>query len=229
MNGINFIKQNGGLGRTLAGVTHTSGLIIYGEKGFSTIAIASVEHLEQEGVTSTSNPVLHYHVSEFFRINEGAKLYIQSVATSDGNYTEAKVMQNAANGSIRQFAICDFKTAIGSLSTSAAKLQVIAAEFWDKNIPASFFLSMKVTSADIATLPDLHTLDSENVSVVIGQDGGGRGSYLEQRMSLPSISCIGSVLGAASKANVHESIAWVEKQNLVTSFPYDKSITEGTY
>lgn len=225
MNGVKFIKQNGGLGRTLAGETHISGLIVYGENAVEKQVIVSVEQLAELGITATSNPVLFYHISEFFRINEGAKLYFQSVVASDGNYTEVKVLQTFAQGSIRQFAICDFKTPVTSLGASVGKLDAIAKELWALNTPTSFLASFKVTAADIATLPNLHTLNAENVSVVLGQDGGGLGSYLAQ--TKPSVSCIGAVLGSVSKAQVHESIAWVERQNLVTPYPYDKELTGG--
>lgn len=225
MNGVKFIKQNGGLGRTLAGETHISALIVYGETAVAKQVITSTEQLAELGITATSNPVLHYHISEFFRVNEGAKLYFQSVLASDGNYTEVKVMQTFAQGSIRQFGICDFKTPVSSLTASVGKLDEIAKELWTLNTPASFLASFKIASADIANLPDLHTLSVENVSVVLGQDGSGRGGFIAKTMS--SISCIGTVLGATSKAQVHESIAWVERQNLVTRLPYDKELTGG--
>ncbi len=225
MNGVKFIKQNGGLGRTLAGTTHISALIVYGETAVAKQVVTSVDKLEELGYTAVTNPVLHYQVSEFFRINEGAKLYFQSVAASDGNFTELKVMRTFAEGEIRQFAVCDFITPVSELATAVGKLDAIAKELWDLNTPASIVYSSKIVAADIATLPDLHTLNAENVSVVIGQDGAGRGAYLAQ--TTPSISCIGAVLGAISKAQVHESIAWVERQNMVTSFPYDKALTGG--
>ena len=63
------------------------------------------------------------------------------------------------------------------------------------------------------------------MSVVIGQDGAGRGNYIAQ--TTPAVGCIGAALGALSKASVHESIGWVEKQNLV-SIAYDKALTGDT-
>ncbi len=73
----------------------------------------------------------------------------------------------------------------------------------------------------MVTLADLHTTN-ECVSVVISQDAGGLGAYLAT--TNPSISNIGVCLGAVSKAQVHESIAWVEKQNLV-DVAYAKKLT----
>ena len=225
MNNVKFIRQNGGLSRELSGDDHISGLIVYGETTVDKKLILSIEELEHLEVTAQNHPVLHYHVSEFFRMNEGAKLYIQSVAESDGNYTEVKVLQNFSEGSIRQIAICDFKRALNTLSNSVTKLNQIATELAQENIPLSTLLSVKITAEDMSKLPDLHSLNAERVSVVIGQDGAGRGNFLSS--TIPSISCIGAVLGVISKSSVHESIAWVEKYNLVTSIAYDKTLTGG--
>ncbi|MDY3547355.1 DUF2586 family protein [Riemerella anatipestifer] len=222
MNGVRFIRENGGLGRTLPGEDHISGLIVYGETAVEKRLIISVDELADAGITTTNNPVLHYHVSEFFRVNEGAKLYVQAVATSDGNFTEAKVLQNFAQGTIRQMAICDYKTAMSGLQNALSKLNAIAVELGNRITPLSFLYSFKVESANMTELPNLHTMNCERVSVVIGQDGAGRGNYIHA--TKPFISCIGAVLGAVSKAKVHESIGWVEKQNLV-SVAYDKSLT----
>lgn len=224
MNGVKFIRENGGLGRTLQGSDFISGLIIYGEVAVSPSLILSVSELESKGITPENNPVLHYHISEFFRVNEGAKLYVQSVEETDGSFTEIKTLQNFAQGSIRQIGICDFKTELNLLENRITKLNQIATELGSLNLPLSVILSLKITSENIANLPNLHSLNSERVSVVIGQDGSGRGSYLAQ--NTPSIGMIGATLGAISKASVHESIGWVEKQNLVST-AYEKKLTGG--
>uniref|UniRef100_UPI0039A65886 DUF2586 family protein n=1 Tax=Ornithobacterium rhinotracheale TaxID=28251 RepID=UPI0039A65886 len=222
MNGVKFIRENGGLGRSLASEDATSGLIVYGETAVEKALILSIEDLEALSVTAESHPVLHYHVSEFFRINLGAKLYIQAVESSDQNYTEVKVLQNFAQGKIRQIAVCDFKTASSNLQTCVKKLQSIAQELSQRITPISVLLSLKIESAEMTSLPDLHTMESDKVSVIIGQDGAGRGNFLHQ--THPSLSCIGAILGALSKAKVHESIAYVERQNLVSTV-YDKALT----
>lgn len=224
MNGVKFIRQNGGLGRRQEGTDFISGLIVYGESAIDKALILSTSELEGLNINASTHPVLFYHISEFFRINEGAKLYIQSVEESDGNYTEVKVLQNFAGGNIRQLAVCDFKKSISELSASVSKLNTIAIELAEINIPLSILLSMKVEAQQMTQLTDLHTLNSERVSVVIGQDKAGLGAYLSE--SNPSLSCIGAVLGAVSKSKVHESIAWVEKQNLVST-AYAKALTGG--
>lgn len=224
MNGVRFIRENGGLGRTLPGQDHISGLIVYGETAVEKQLILSVDELNDAGILPATNPVLHYHITEFFRVNEGAKLYVQAVASSDGNFTEVSVLQNFAQGKIRQIAICDFKTAVSGLQNALTKLNTIAVDLSNRITPLSVLYSLKLESADMTSLPDLHTMNAERVSVVIGQDGAGRGNYINQTQK--SISCIGAVLGAVSKAKVNESIGWVEKQNLV-SVAYDKGLTGG--
>ncbi|PIF44919.1 hypothetical protein CLU96_1918 [Chryseobacterium sp. 52] len=222
MNGIKFIRGNGGLSRTLTGSDHVSGLIVYGEADLAQTLVLSIDDLDNNDITAVSNPVLHYHVSEFFRINPGAKLYTQSIEDSDGTYTEVKTLQNFAGGEIRQLAVCDFTTASTNLVTRLATLNQLAVDLGNLNIPLSLLFSVKIASADMATLPDLHTHEYDRVSVIIGQDAGGRGKYLAA--TKPSISCIGTALGAVSKARVHESIGWVEKQNLVST-AYPKALT----
>lgn len=224
MNGVKFIRENGGLGRVQEGTDFISGLIIYGEGVVPQTLILSADELDKKGITATTNPVLHYHASEFFRINEGAKLYVQSVESSDGTYSEVKTLQNFAEGNIKQVAVCDFKRELNTLSNSVAKLNQIATELGALNIPLSVLLSVKIQSSEMASLPNLHELNAERVSVVIGQDKGGRGGFVSS--TNPSVSCIGAVLGAVAKAKVNESIGWVEKQNLV-SVAYEKKLTGG--
>jgi len=222
MNGVKFIRKNGGLGRELAGEDHISGLIVYGETAVAPTLLLSVEELNGKGIFPDTAPVLHYHITEFFRINEGAKLYVQSVASADGNYTEVKTLQAFAQGKLRQIAICDFKTELSGLDNALSKLNTIGKELAKRITPVSLLYSFKLKAEDIANLPDLHTKSAELVSVVIGQDGAGRGNYIAQ--TTPAVGCIGAALGAISKASVHESIGWVEKQNLVT-VAYNKGLT----
>lgn len=73
MNGVKFIRENGGLGRIQEGTDFISGLIVYGETAVEQRLILSVDELDKAGITAESNPVLHYHASEFFRVNGGSE------------------------------------------------------------------------------------------------------------------------------------------------------------
>lgn len=223
MNGVKFVRENGGLNRLLSGEDHISGLVVIGEGALESQLILSVEELAEKGITVEEMPVTFYQINEFFRINPGAKLYVKGVGTSDGTYSEVKQLQNFAEGKLRRVAVCDFKRAASTLSAAVGSLNQVAKDLRALNIPLSTFLSVKVTDLDMPTLPSLHTLNAENVSVVLGQDMGGLGRFLSG--ANPSLSAIGAVLGASSKAKVHESIAWVEKQNLVSA-AYSKLLAD---
>lgn len=229
MNGVTIIRAQGGLGRILPDGDHISALIIYGEQDLSPLEARGVDSLEKDGVTADTHPVLHYHASEFFRMNPGAKLYLQGVAASDGAFTEVKTLQTFAKGEVRQVAVCDFKTAIKNgtddvLAARVGTLNAIAKELSSGNQPLSVLYSAKIVPEDMASLPNIHNYHAERVSVVIAQDGAGRGNYLAA--THPSISCIGAVLGCVSRAGVHESIGWVARQNLVSA-GYGQALTGG--
>ncbi|MBB5636750.1 hypothetical protein HDE68_002651 [Pedobacter cryoconitis] len=218
MNGVKFIRENGGLARQLSGNDHISGLIVYGESDVPRRLVLSASEVEEFALNS---PVLVYHVQEFFRINEGAKLYIQSRLMADWMYTEIKSLQNLAEGNIRQIAIYDTSLSMGMINSNVSNLQQVAVELSNQNIPLSILLAGPLMENDIPALSDLHNLNADRVSVVVGQDIGGKGDYLSRRNGIyRGVSCIGAVLGAVSKAKVQESIGWVEKQNLVsTAYP----------
>jgi Protein of unknown function (DUF2586) len=215
MNGVKFIRTNGGLQRELTGEDHISGLLVYGETPQTPKLVLSIDELKEKGVTPALNPVLYYHASEFFRINQGAKLYLQAILTSDGEYSEAKTLQAFAKGDIRQMAVSDLTKSINLATQTAAKLNGIAQALASNNTPISFLLALKLSAVDMLNLPNLRQENFEKVSFVIGQDAGGLGAFIARTTA--SITCLGACLGALSKAKVHESIAWVERQNLVST------------
>lgn len=214
MNGIKIIRKQGGLGRELPGSDHISGLIVYGEPSIEKSLVLSVQDAEKKGITTKKNPVLRYHIEEFFRISSGAKLYVEAVESSDREYGQIKVLQNFAQGNIRQMAICDLTTEAEHLSVCVKNLQKTATSLAESHTPLSLLFSLKITQEDLSNLPDLHEFKSDKVSVVLGQDGKGKGKKLAE--STVSVSCVGAVLGATAKAHVQESVAWVEKQNMVS-------------
>ncbi|MPS74009.1 MAG: hypothetical protein E2590_12815 [Chryseobacterium sp.] len=222
MNRVKFKRQNGGLARLVAGEDHISGLLIYGKADIDKSSINAPEELEEKGITLDSDPALMYHVNEFYRQNPGAKLYFQCIEDSDGEYTEVKVLQNYAGGSIRQMGVINYKVDATDVSAMVANLDQVCKDLRDLNTPISLVCSMNMTASELISLVDLHDLDAENVSVVIGQDAGGLGNYLSTENN--SIGMVGSVLGVMSKAKVNESIGWIEKFDLIST-AYSKKLT----
>lgn len=213
MNGINFIRGNGGLDRPLPGEDHISGLIIYGTVYDTPPAlITSTEELNDLGYDPSVNLAGWYHVSEYFRINPGSQLYVQGVAANDLLFTQIKTLQNFAGGKIRQLAVVDGLSVLSNLNANLAKMSEVARDLATTMMPLSVLYTPALKANDLFNLPDLHKLAHERISVVIGQDGGG----LAARVGA-FLPCTGAVLGSVSKARVHESIGWVERQNMVST------------
>lgn len=225
MQSIKFQRTNGNIPKTLAGQDHISGFVAYVTtlpSGFSESAriqsCSSIETAEKLGITSGEGVaweirLLHYHLSEVFRLNPGISLYVGLFAKpTGGNYTfsEIKTIQNYAGGALRQVAVwCGHKElAAGDLTA----LQGIATYLQEYDRPLSIGYAPKVTS--VTSMPsNLAGAGKCNVSVVIGQAGKGVGADLYAEAAntgKASVSGLGVWLGITSKAAVHQSIASVE-------------------
>ncbi|MEG3973460.1 DUF2586 family protein [Microcoleus sp. herbarium8] len=224
MNTVSFNRKDGGLARQLPGEDHISGLIVYGQPSVDKTLLIEVEGLAQIGITPVSHPVVHYHVSEYFRINPGSKLYLVSVALNDGQFIAIKQLQQYAEAKIRQIGIVDLLTPFADLQTASTTIKGALNELANLNKPLQAVYSIHtMTAANLLALPILHTFDNERFSVCIGHDGSGRGNYVSGIVA-KKVGIVGATLGTISRAKVHESIGWVEKQNLVTG-TYPKALT----
>ncbi len=236
MNNLKFNRTNGNVPKTLAGNDHISGLVVYvadadlpiGFTASERIKICSnLETAESLGITSTSEKwllrVLHYQLSELFRVNNGVTLYLglfsKPTDVADLTFLELKRMQQYAGGDIRQLAVW-----CGDVELSAdhlTALQGVATALEIEDVPLSIVYAPKVTT--LGALPK--TIAGSNqcrVSVVIGQAGSGKGFDLynhADNVGHASVSAIGVVLGLISAASVHESIGWVQKFPTGISLP----------
>ena len=172
---------------------------------------ASIVQNASAGVAS-QQAVWHYHISEFFRMNPKGVLYVGFYAVP-GTYTfsEITLMQNFAQGAIRQIGV--FKTAAYADGDIALIDAVCKANDAIKRPISAVYAANLVGTADITTLGTLATKTNNKVSVVISQSGSGQGLYLMWTNST-SITHLGTIMGTISKANVSESIAWVNQFNL---------------
>lgn len=164
--------------------------------------------------------IMHYHVSEFFRIQPKGKLYIDIEATADAT-TFAKVtsLQNFAQGEIKQLGIYQKTTAFATSQTTTLQAVLDALETNKKPISSVVYQAEISGTADLTTLANTKLLSNKNVSVAIGQDGDNVGFNLWKAHG-KSIGCMGTELGAIALAKVNESIAWVAKFN-VAADEYD--------
>ena len=240
---LNIQRQNGNVPKSLEGEDHITGLVIYMKASDIPVSfkservqpLSTIESAEAAGIveyttdadgTQTAAPwairMLHYHLSELYRINPAVSLYVgifEKPETTSISFAEVKTVQNYAGGRIRQTGVwCgDRELSEDDLVT----LQGVADNLAAGGAELSIIYSPKVS--DIKTLPvDLAGAGKCRVSVVIGQAGSGRGAELysdKENESGTTVGGLGVVLGLVSLAKVHQCIAWVREFPTGVSLP----------
>lgn len=229
MQNLTITRTNGNIVRSLAGEDHISGLVFYsatlptadeGVDGFTATerihAISSPDTAEKYGITADAEAwetrVLRYTLDSIFNLNPGVSLYVGIFKPAAGAnaFSEIKQIQNFAGGRLRQVGV--WNGAVELSDTLVNSLQSVRTTLEAQNKPLSIIYAPKIT--DVTKLPsDLAKIGRNGVSVIIGQDGAGVADELYRdaaNAAKASVSALGDLLGAVSKAKVHESIAWVE-------------------
>lgn len=174
------------------------------------------------GGVASKIAIMHYHVSEYFRIQPKGSLYIGIYAVP-GTYTftEITTMQNFAQGKIRQIGVFkDSASAFASGNLTTIHNEIVNnCDANHKPLSALYAADLSATS-DLTTLTNLNTLSAYKASAVISQDGAGLGYYL-WKATAKSITTLGATLGAVSLAAVSDSIGWIGKFNISDGFECD--------
>src|SRR2546423_263229 len=118
MGSVKFKKQNGRLKRQLPGQDHYTGLVFYSSTlpiGFAANdrmkEIADVAAAEALGITAADASVLikimHYQLSEFFRVNPDGVFFLGIFDLPVGAHTFAEVgtLRTFAQGKLRQIGV----------------------------------------------------------------------------------------------------------------------------
>ena len=231
---LNIIRQNGNVAKTLPGEDHISGFMAYlpaaeVPENFKTDRIqplSTIEAAEAAGITADAANwrvrVLHYHLSEIYRLNPAVILYVGIFDKPAAAYTfaEVKTMQNYAGGKLRQLGVWAGDKALEQ-GDDLTTLQGVA-----DNLEANARELVILYAPKVATVSGLSDkLAGGNkcrVSVVIGQAGSGTGDELyrdKANAAKASVSGLGVVLGLVSRAKVHQSIAWVKEFPTGVSVP----------
>lgn len=240
---LNIDRQNGNVPKSLPGEDHITGLVIYMAAGdipasFKTERVqplSTIDSAEAAGIvdyttaadgTQTAAPwavrVLHYHLSELYRINPAVSLYVGIFEKPQGDnmtFAEIKTVQNFADGRIRQIGVwCGDRVPseddLTAIQGQAATLEAQGAEL--SVVYAPKVANVKQISTSLAGGGKCR------VSVVIGQAGSGTGAELykdKANAGKASVSGLGVVLGLISKAKVHQCIAWVKEFPTGISLP----------
>lgn len=260
---VSFTREQGNLATPLSGEDHISALIfdVLSFPGASAdgdiFEIFSVNDAESLGVTEYDASagatnyefgIPHLHISEFFRVNPGASLYVAFAdCTSDWDIIDQ--VQRLAQGKVRQMGVWTRQKLFdpGATTLDPYVLRLVS-DMNDKanglaaiNQPISILLSANVTSIDSAgettsltLLPDI-LASHDRVTVLLGQGNSDLVKAIQlDDDSHANVGCVGSTLGLVARASVNNSIAWVAQFNCAggpmdtIAFGFgDISITDG--
>jgi len=159
---------------------------------------------------------LHYHISEYFRIQPKGELYVGLYVEESSTYAFADIttMQNFAQGAIKQIGVFEKNVAYSTAQLTA--LQAIATANAAVYKPLQILLNAEISATpSVASLATLQTLSNPNVTALIAQDGANEGYHIYKATG-KTVGTVGAALGAVSLASVSESIAWVQKFNMAS-------------
>lgn len=201
------ITEQEGSNRISTSNDNKSGLLFYSASATPlSVQIFSLSEAEAEGITADTFPVLHYHISEFYRINPSGQLQVKVVALTGGtpSFQEVKALVADTEGDLMQIGV--YTQSMFSTSMVTA-LQSVLTELKGEDIPLVALLQANFAEETLSGLADLSSSNANQVAVLIGQDGNGRGAELFNQLGY-SIGILGATLGAVAKSSVHESISW---------------------
>lgn len=227
-------RENGNVPKTLAGEDHITGFIAYlaaselpgSFKNEHVQTLSTIDKAEEAGITSDAASwmvrMLHYQLSETFRLNPAISLYVglfEKPQSDSYTFAEIKTVQNYSGGRVRQIGVWCGDRALSeddlvAIQGQADTLEAQGAEL--SVVYAPKVVSVKTISTSLAGGGKCR------VSVLIGQAGSGTGAELykdKANASKASVSGLGVVMGLLSRAKVHQSIAWVKEFPTGISLP----------
>lgn len=181
LNDVVITKLSGGLGRRTPEQDMVSGLLFDGyptaKLEFHKVKrLASLEDAEALGITAdydVNGQSAHYQIQQFFRMNPSGDLYI--MMTKKVSYEtvveKAMIMQELANGNIRQMAVIfSGETTFADTKAAVAKAQTQTGLGYKDFMPFEVILEGKGFDSQADIISDLAGLNAENVSVVVAMD-----------------------------------------------------------
>lgn len=232
MNDVVINKVGGGLGRREPSTDAISGLIfnavaVVGGLQLDTVyKLASLKEAEDllllDDAYDEANAILVYeHIREFFRVNPNGELYVKGVAqaTTYANMItdETESLIAASNGAVNQIAYAYNPTVpvtdATDLLAAIPAAQTLAETLYNQHTPVVILLEGK--GFDPATPNDFRALNSDNVSVFVGQAYAVANKTVSASTPYAKYAAIGTYLGAVSLARVNENVGWVQKFNLL--------------
>lgn len=214
---ITIIKKDGGLKRALPTDDHVSCLLFEHASnapaswnGDTIRSFRSLAQLEQSGILASDlfYGIVHYHVSEYFRMHENGEVYVGFNLLGQGSVTAtANSIKAATNGRVRQYGV--FYNNLSATADSQALMDELEGLAMDGVVIFGYTGSLSYTS-----IPDQTTKPDSKVWPLIAGDGANKGASYATALGLTYIPAVGSALGALSLSKVHESFAYVRLYNM---------------
>ncbi|MCT4590510.1 MAG: DUF2586 family protein [Carboxylicivirga sp.] len=219
--GATISKLNSGLGRTsetdrvicLIGGMTLVGAMAYNTK-YELLDIGTVEDLGITASTDDTNAELvHYHLSEMFRLAPESKFYLIPV---DKTKAVADLVADddlkAAIRSIKDInvlGLSGISTMVADGLTEAVALQGLVDDFAREHVLIDGIFVEGVGAAipiEVTAYPDLRTITAPNISYVVGQDP----AVAALKTEYGKRAAIGTVLGSIGVRAVHEDLGSVD-------------------
>ncbi len=220
-NGASINKLNGGLGRTVdtdRTIVLLGGMTLGGDLAYNTVyELLDINTAEGLGITQTTDDtngeLIHYHLSEMFRLAPGQKFWFipvnktttVSALVDDGDLKAA--IRSIPN--VNVIGIAGLGTQVANALADALTLQGMVNDFASEHllIDGVFVEGVGgVAELAIAEYDDLRTLDAPSITYVIAQDPAI--AALNDAYKLRA--AVGTALGSVAVRRIHEDVGSVD-------------------
>lgn len=185
---------------------------------YSPVELLQLEDLEHLGITAETDAadkaLIHYHVSEYFRLSPETSLWLvavpadSTVSTLTGNEQLKAAIRSIENVNTLTFASCK---ADETLQAAVAAAQLLVDGFTAEHIYIDALLlegTGNYLAGEVATYPDLRAMEAPDVSVVVAHDPAIATSH-----AAPAHAAVGAALGMLAVRAVHENLGSVDVES----------------
>jgi len=227
---IEFIRQNGALGGEPANEDGVSALLFIHATAspIPETTLYSIQDLEDLGVTYQGGTAswksnLWYQVNEYFKYSN-YKLYLKVQKTVD-NFDSIVDLKNFSNGEIKLYGVYNGAATFSTsqVTTLQTKMKLIESE----DAPGVALYAAPIANVGTQSSQDLRQLESNFVSVFIGDDFGGQAAEM-RGASYSYVSQIGMSLGLLASIPVQQSLGLGSLNVIKDSNWVDPGFIDGT-
>jgi len=218
--GTKVNKLNGGLGRTSINdrvICLIAGTAVAGVVFNTPYELLDINAVEGLGITASSDDtdseLLHYHLSEMFRLAPEATFWL--IPVDKTKTVAALVADTALKAAIRGIkninvlGLSGLATPVASALVDAVALQSLVTSFLAEYLYIDGIIVEGVGAAvaiEVTAYPDLRTITAPNISYVIGHDP----AVAKLKPGYALRAAIGTALGSVMVRKIHEDIGSVD-------------------